>query len=142
MLLLQNGSYILESLRIGFGVWDSYLTLFDFANYFTIHFVVILVAIILITFNLTLFWKFVEQQRAVQLKSEKKNHWFIGLGMFIIMLGMQCLSCGAAILGGLVSLSFLAVFPHAGLYLNLVGLAILLYATYRLIKKINTPYVC
>lgn len=142
-LLIKNYSYIYESIKIGVSFFDSIFTIYDLSNTFTVStFLIIFITLILSSLNISLLIKYFSLQAKVNNNLKDHNGKKMGLAMTLAYIASHCASCGAAILGGLVSTSLLSYLPFAGLEIGLVGILIMLYISYDIIKKINNPYVC
>lgn len=150
MLILKNGGYVIEAQKLGFSFMDSHQTLFDFSNYNIFTFIIFVLTVVFTTYNIVLMSKFFEQQRAV-MKLEhfrdsdntlKKTNIFTSISFIIALAGTHCASCGAALFGGLLSLSGLAALPFKGVEISVLAIILLLYSNYLISKKVNSPYVC
>lgn len=68
------------------------------------------------------------------------------LGMVASMLGVGCTSCGSVVLTSLIGFgtatAVLGFLPFRGQEFGFVGIGILLFSIYLIVKKINQPYVC
>ncbi len=150
-LLVQNFSFILESTRIGISLFDSVPTIYDFFNAYTkLAFFILLATLIISSFNISLLIEYFRlQKNALDLNSRVdnkniKNHSGkkMGASMTLAYVASHCASCGAVLFGGLISASFLAYLPFGGAELGVIGILIMLYVSYDIIKKLNNPYVC
>lgn len=67
-------------------------------------------------------------------------------GLLVGFLGIGCAACGAFILTSLLSLigasALLTFLPFGGGELGFLGVILLVYSTWLLLKKINEPLVC
>lgn len=67
-------------------------------------------------------------------------------GIFLSILGVGCASCGSVILTSVIGLSsttaIITYLPLRGEEFGLIGISILLFAIYSLVKKIQQPYGC
>lgn len=68
------------------------------------------------------------------------------MGVVAGMLGVGCASCGSVVLTSLIGFgsatAVLGFLPFRGQEFGLLGIAILLFAIYVTIKKINDPLIC
>jgi hypothetical protein len=143
VFFIQNYSFFFESLRLGFGFVYSYTQLFDIQNTFSLFsLVVAVVTILLSAFNFSCVWEYIQLQNTLTKKLNKKHHSLFGIGTVLALMGTHCASCVAVLFGGLLSTSVLALLPFGGNEIGLVGVAILLYTSYIIIKKLNQPYIC
>ena len=140
VLWVANFIYFYDLLKIGGNFFDAVSTIYDISNTYNIKtFSILFISIFLFSLNIALLLKY------ISIKDKSKNNLeskISLLTMFFILLTAQCFSCSVAILGSLVSLSFLAYLPFAGLELSVAGIFILVYNNIILIRKINNPYVC
>lgn len=142
-LLVKNFSFVYDSLRIGIPFLDSISTIYDFNNTFTTStFLITVLTLIISSFNISLLIKYLSLEVKVNNNLKDHNGKKMGLAMTLVYITSHCASCGAALLGGLISTSFLSYLPFAGVELGVVGIFIMLYISYDIIKKINNPYVC
>ncbi len=139
----QNYNFFLESLRLGFGFGAAYGELFDVRstfNMFTLG--VALVTIVLSAYNFALLGEFLKQQKAVQKDNLKSSSGLFSFSLIIAIIGTHCLSCTAALFGGLVSLSTISFLPFAGKEIGIAGIILLLLSARGISNKVNNPYVC
>lgn len=101
--------------------------------------VVILSGLFGVNISLTLY--LYRKQFSIQ-KGVATNIWGATLGI----LGVGCAACGSVILTSLLSLFggvwLLSYLPLGGEEFGFIGIALLLYGTYSLSKKISSPMVC
>lgn len=68
------------------------------------------------------------------------------LGTVVGLLGVGCASCGSVILSSIFGLSatasFIGFFPLNGAEFGIIGILLLLFSTYTLLKKVEAPLVC
>ena len=139
ILLTRNYSFFLESIRLDFGFWYAYSQLFDIKNTFNISGgIVALLMIVISSINLSLLWQYIKLRNKVL----ETSNSFLGIGTLLAMIGTYCISCTAALFGGVVSTSIVSYLPFAGLEIGGIGIMILLYSTYLIAKKLNNPYTC
>ncbi len=158
-MFIKNFSYAYEGYRLGFDFFDLTHTVFDIANTFANFyiFLFLIISVIISSFNITLLLKYIKIIKDVNEKfisSDKEDNISaskitkkievkkLGFGMTLAMLATHCASCGAALFGGIISLSFLSYLPFAGYEIGVLGIMILIYTSYDIIKKLNNPYVC
>ena len=67
-------------------------------------------------------------------------------GIFISILGVGCATCGSVILTSVIGISsttaIITYLPLMGQEFGNIGISILLFAIYSLVKKIEQPYGC
>jgi hypothetical protein len=142
-LLIQNFSFILESSRIGISLFDSIPTIYDFFNAYTrTSFFILLATLIISSFNISLLIEYFRLQKDANKNIKNNSGKKMGVAMTFAYIASHCASCGAVLFGGLVSTSFLAYLPFGGAELGIIGVLIMLYVSYDIIKKLNNPYVC
>jgi putative exporter of polyketide antibiotics len=144
-MIIKNFSYAYEGYKLDFSFTDIINTIYDvtntFSNFYTLLFLII--SIIVSSFNISLLLKYIKIiKKANESGAQKLSVKKLGIGMTLAMLATHCASCGAALFGGLISLSFLSYLPFAGYELGLLGIIVLIYTSYDIIKKLNNPYVC
>jgi hypothetical protein len=106
-----------------------------------------LIFIFLISFlfavNLSLLIYYISLQTKRASKTELGKSTF---GLVLGIIGVGCASCGSLLLLSFLSLvgagGILSILPLHGQEFGLIGIAILLYSNYSVIKKINAPLVC
>ena len=142
-LLVQNFSFILESSRIGISLFDSVPTIYDFFNSYTKKsFYILLITLIISSFNISLLIEYFRLQKNANKNIKNHSGKKMGVAMTLAYVASHCASCGAVLFGGLISASFLAYLPFGGAELGVIGILIMLYVSYDIIKKLNNPYVC
>jgi uncharacterized membrane protein len=91
--------------------------------------------------NFSLFVFYVKERR----KLEKSSSTGV-LGTLIGLLGVGCTACGSVILTSIfgfgASAVFIGFFPLRGAEFGILGVIVLLFANYLIIKKIDAPLVC
>ncbi len=91
--------------------------------------------------NISLFAFYIKERRALE-----KTVGTGFLGTLVGLLGVGCTACGSVIITSLfgfgATASFLGFFPLHGAEFGLVGVVVLIYANYLIIKKIDAPLVC
>lgn len=98
---------------------------------------------VLVGLNMTLLIFFVRMYRSAPNSMQLAQG--IG-GFFTALLGFGCAACGSVFFGSVLSSAWgaglIAALPFAGVEFAFVGMALLLYSSYRLVRYINTPAVC
>ncbi len=91
--------------------------------------------------NISLFAFYIKERRSLE-KSAGTGFF----GTLVGLLGVGCTACGSVIITSVfgfgAAASFIGFFPLHGAEFGLVGVVLLLYANYLLIKKIDSPLVC
>jgi hypothetical protein len=137
ILIVKNFSYAYASIGIGINIIDSLSTIYDISNTFNFYNLIItLVSTLLISISLIMLYQYLVLEKGVT--GIKK----IGTGMILAIIASHCASCGAAILGGLISVSLLTALPFAGNEIGVLAIFVLLYTIYDMNNKLNNPYVC
>ena len=142
-LIIQNYSFLLEASRIGIPLTDSFSTIYDFFNSYTkTSFYILLTTLIISSFNLSLFIEYFRIQKNISEKIKNNNGKKMGVAMTLAYVASHCASCGAVLIGGLISTSFLTYLPFGGSEFGIVAIIVMIYVLYDIIKKLNNPYVC
>jgi hypothetical protein len=139
----QNYGFFAESLRLGFGFASAYGELFDVRSTFDMFtLIVALLTIVLSAYNFALLMEFVDQQKAVQKNSLNKTNGFFGISFILAIIGTHCVSCSAALFGGLISLTTISFLPFGGKEIGVAGVVLLILSARGISNKVNYPYVC
>lgn len=141
-LLFKNFNFILDSFSIGLPFSDVASGFYDFKNTFLgFSLYLFFINLFLAAINITLLLEYLKLQNN-NLNKSSKSKAKLSFALFISYLATHCASCGAALFGGLISISFVSLLPFGGLEFYFLSILILLYLNYDIIKKINNPYVC
>ena len=136
-IYMQSEVTVGQKLSFLFGFLQSLSTTFTLAN---ATFTVIIALLFGINVSLIVYYL----SRASKVNMNGGDSILRIGGLFIGMLGMGCASCGALILTpilGTAAAGYIATLPFQGNELAIIGIVILLWSTYSLIKKIHNPYV-
>ena len=125
-----------DKLLIIFTSFGTFFTNFTLASQ-----VLILITAILAGINMALIMHYVRKRASAQKAAGTSL-----LGILIGFIGIGCASCGSVVLSSLIGVSATAgvvnFLPLHGAEFALIGIAILLWASWTIIKKINGPNVC
>lgn len=139
----QNFSFFAESLRLGFGFASAYGELFDVRSTFDMFtLIVALLTIALSAYNFALLMEFIDQQKALQKNGLKKSNGLFGFSFILAIIGTHCVSCSAALFGGLISLTAISFLPFGGKEIGVAGIVLLILSARGISNKVNNPYVC
>ncbi len=139
----QNYNFFLESLRLGFGFAIAYGELFDVRSTFNMFTLIIaLTTIVLSAYNFALLLEFLQQQKAVQKNALTKSSGLFSFSFIVAIIGTHCVSCAAALFGGLISLSAISFLPFAGKEIGVAGVVLLILSARGISNKVDNPYVC
>ena len=104
----------------------------------------ILIAILL-GLNITLLVSYIKTRRAASGSAAGHSTRSLG-GIIAGIFGIGCAACGTALLGAFLSIfgatGLLAILPLHGQELTLLSVAILAWASWKLLQEINKPAVC
>jgi hypothetical protein len=93
--------------------------------------------------NIIIFIRYFKRQKKVLNKGSLLT---TSAGLFLGMLGVGCISCGAIILAPLLSvlglLGALEILPFAGRELVVIGLLFIIGSSYYLLRQLNQPLLC
>lgn len=139
----QNFSFFTESLRLGLGFSYAYGELFDVRSTFDLFTLIIaMLTIVLSAYNFALLTEFLQQQKAVQKNGVGKSSGLFSISFILAIIGTHCVSCTAALFGGLISLTSISFLPFAGKEIGLAGIILLILSARGISNKVNNPYTC
>lgn len=79
-------------------------------------------------------------------KISKKKSLLGMAGVFLSILGFSCISCGIGLLASILSLlglsSLSLYFPLHGLEFGFLGILVINFTSYLILKRIKNPFVC
>ena len=135
--VLFSGSYkLVAKLKILLSSFEVLLT-----NYDTKGQILIISLSLMVGINITLQIYYFYQRSVLQ-----KTVGGSLFGLVVGFLGVGCASCGSilitSIFGLSASASFLGFLPFGGLELGGLGLAVLIFSSYLVAKKIKSPLIC
>ena len=118
-------------------------TLFDVVNPFTRSTItIVVIASILSGLNISLLYTY----NKLRTDAIVKSGLYSGVGLTFAILGVGCVACGTALLVTILSFvglsSTIQILPYKGEEIAYLGLVIILFATYNLMKKVSSPYTC
>lgn len=133
-----------------FSIWQKFLFIVSFIGSVNETFgfigsILLIVIAILFALNLTLLVFYIRKIKSL-LKGSKRIH-AVGIGGLVSgLLGIGCAACGSivltAILSSIGASGLLILLPFHGSEFGLLGVALLAFSIYELIKRINEPLVC
>ena len=111
-------------------------------NSSTVSFISTIVISLLFGLNISILSYYINKR-----KTKKRIISSLSLGGLISgIFGIGCASCGTFLLTSFLSLigasSFLALLPFGGEEFSFLGIFLLIYSSYSILKKINDPLIC
>jgi hypothetical protein len=83
---------------------------------------------------------------SIRKEAVTKSGLYSGIAFVFAVLGVGCAACGAVLLSTLLSFvglsSLLVYFPYHGVEVGYVGVVLLVYVSYTLLKRLANPYTC
>jgi hypothetical protein len=149
LLLLPYAPLINQVISSGADVWDKmtfvlslYATIYTKFHWYGI--INLIMISILFGINVALIIYYIKQRRV---KSGSVGLSLAGMGGLVSsLLGIGCASCGSVIVVSVLGLfgasGILLLLPFQGAEFAVLGLFMLLFSIYYLIKKISNPLVC
>lgn len=150
ILLLPNREVIQQiifSEQVGF--WEKLTFVFGmyeivFTNYNNLSIVYLFSIAILFALNIALLTYYV-RRRQLETKS-KVIHYTSVSGFVSGLFGIGCAACGSVIITSALTAfgggSLILLMPFQGAEFGVLGISLLLYSNYYLIKKISDPLIC
>ncbi|MCD5384507.1 MAG: hypothetical protein LRZ97_01155 [Candidatus Pacebacteria bacterium] len=126
-------------------LWHLYGSIVTNFHIFSASYTIIIA--ILFGVNIALMLKYIKEQKTLTDKSNVKPAVGTSVGGLIAgFLGIGCATCGTFILSGLFTIFgtgvVLTLLPLGGGEFGIIGVALLMYSIYIILKKMQTPYIC
>ena len=140
VVLFADTASAIEKVHFLFSLYGSIGTNFTLVSAASTFIIAVLFGI-----NVTLLLYYIQVVRGAT--SNVRSTGVAGIsGLVSGVLGIGCAACGTFVLTSVLTLfgasGIIAYLPFGGVEFGFIGIGLLLYSTYSLIRKINSPLVC
>lgn len=138
-LQIFSAPFFSESEKLNF----FFSSLFDLSSLKSSGMIVLVILFILsLSLLFILFYVLFNESKKI---SKKKS--LLGMtGVFLSILGFSCISCGIGLLASILSLlglsSLSLYFPLHGLEFGFLGIVVINFTSYLVLKRIKNPFIC